>query len=211
MDYIFIFQLVLSSIFFYLVGSIQFGIIISQLFRKIDIRNYGSGKTGTTNILRTLGIIPAMLVIFLDIFKGASPVLIGSIFFDDQSIIAINATFVVIGHCWPIFASFRGGRGVASAFGGFVSFIPIPAIFILIIGIIIIASTKYISLASIVTVLLSMICIIILIHFDYTSSALLLFAIPTGLLIEFNHIDNIKRLINGSESKLGQKINIENE
>ena len=56
-----------------------------------------------------------------------------------------------------------------------------------------------------------MICIIILIHFDYTSSALLLFAIPTGLLIEFNHIDNIKRLINGSESKLGQKINIENE
>ena len=83
--------------------------------------------------------------------------------------------------------------------------------YIIIIGIIIIASTKYISLASIVTVLLSMICIIILIHFDYTSSALLLFAIPTGLLIEFNHIDNIKRLINGSESKLGQKINIENE
>ncbi len=190
----------------YLLGSIQIGLIVSMQFKGIDVRQYGSGKTGTTNILRTIGVLPAVLVISLDIIKGAIPIIVSNIFFDEVIFGAVGAMFVILGHCWPIFASFKGGRGVASAFGGFVVLAPLPALIIVCIGIAIIFFTRYVSLASITTVLISMSTVIFLVGQGSLAIEILLFAIPAGLLIEFNHIDNMKRLAKGTESKLGNKV-----
>ncbi len=190
----------------YLLGSIPIGLIISMQFKGIDVRQYGSGKTGTTNILRTIGVLPAILVIFLDILKGSIPIIISNIFFDEIVFGSLGSLFVIIGHCWPIFASFKGGRGVASAFGGFVAIAPLPALIILCIGILIILFTKYVSLASITTVFISMSTVVILVLQNSLDSEILFFAIPAGLLIELNHLDNMKRLLNGNEAKFGNKV-----
>ena len=101
---------------------------------------------------------------------------------------------------------FKGGRGVASAFGGFVVLAPLPALIIVCIGIAIIFFTRYVSLASITTVLISMSTVIFLVGQGSLAIEILLFAIPAGLLIEFNHLDNMKRLAKGTESKLGNKV-----
>ena len=206
-----LFYLILCMFSSYIIGSIQFGIIISRILGKIDVREYGSGKTGTTNILRTLGVLPAVLVIILDILKGAFPVIVASSFFDITLMPALCALFVIIGHCWPIFASFKGGRGVASAFGGFIVFAPFVALIILLLGILIIVFTKYVSLASIITVFLSSVTIIAMVFLEFLSYEVLFFAIPTALLIEINHLDNIKRLIRGTEAKFGQRVDIMNK
>ena len=190
----------------YLLGSIPIGLIISMQFKGIDVRQYGSGKTGTTNILRTIGVLPAVLVIFLDILKGSIPIIISNIFFDEIVFGSLGALFVIVGHCWPIFASFKGGRGVASAFGGFVAIAPLPALIILCIGILIILFTKYVSLASITTVFISMLTVVILVLQNSLDSEILFFAIPAGFLIELNHLDNMKRLLDGNEAKFGNKV-----
>jgi len=190
----------------YLLGSIPIGLIISMQFKGIDVRQYGSGKTGTTNILRTIGVLPAVLVIFLDILKGSIPIIISNIFFDEIVFGSLGALFVIVGHCWPIFASFKGGRGVASAFGGFVAIAPLPALIILCIGILIILFTKYVSLASITTVFISMLTVAILVLQNSLDSEILFFAIPAGFLIELNHLDNMKRLLDGNEAKFGNKV-----
>lgn len=204
-----IYVILLSSIFIglsYLLGSIPIGLIVSIKFKGIDVREYGSGKTGTTNILRTIGVFPAVLVIILDILKGGIPIIISNIFFDELIFGTLGSLFVIIGHCWPVFASFKGGRGVASAFGGFVTIAPFPALTILCLGILIIFFTRYVSLASITTVFISMVTVTFLVLQDSLASEILLFAIPAGLLIEFNHFDNMKRLINGSEAKFGNSV-----
>ena len=190
----------------YLLGSIPIGLLVSMQFKGIDVREYGSGKTGTTNILRTIGILPAVLVISLDILKGSIPIIISNIFFDEIIFGCLGSLFVIVGHCWPIFASFKGGRGVASAFGGFAMIAPLPALIILFIGILIILFTKYVSLASITTVFISMSTVIALVLQGYLDSEILFFAIPAGLLIELNHLDNMKRLFNGTEAKFGNKV-----
>ncbi|MBI51830.1 MAG: hypothetical protein CL779_01250 [Chloroflexi bacterium] len=128
------------------------------------------------------------------------------IFFDEIVFGSLGSLFVIIGHCWPIFASFKGGRGVASAFGGFVAIAPLPALIILCIGILIILFTKYVSLASITTVFISMSTVVILVLQNSLDSEILFFAIPAGLLIELNHLDNMKRLLNGNEAKFGNKV-----
>ncbi|MDG1990208.1 MAG: glycerol-3-phosphate 1-O-acyltransferase PlsY [Dehalococcoidia bacterium] len=203
-----LFYLILFMFSSYMIGSIQFGIIVSRILGKIDVREYGSGKTGTTNILRTLGVVPAILVIILDILKGAIPVVIANAFFDNELMTALGALCVIIGHCWPAFSSFKGGRGVASAFGVFIIFAPYVALIILFLGILIIIFTKYVSLASIITVFLSSVAIIFMVFLDYLSYEVLFFAVPTAILIEINHLDNMKRLIRGTESKFGQKVKI---
>ena len=196
---------------FYLILFICSSYIISRILGKIDVREYGSGKTGTTNILRTLGVLPAVLVIMLDILKGAFPVIVANSFFDIALMPALGAFFVIVGHCWPIFSSFKGGRGVASAFGGFIVFAPYAALIILLLGILIILFTKYVSLASIVTVFLSSVTIIAMVFLEFLSYEVLFFAIPTALLIEINHLDNMNRLIHGTEAKFGQRVDIKNK
>lgn len=188
----------------YLFGSIPFGLVIGYLFTGTDIRKRGSGKTGTTNVLRTAGRIAAVLVMIGDISKGVVPALVGRYLFDDSGVAAAGAAAGIIGHVWPIFAGFRGGRGVAVAFGGVLGLTPLIALVFPIIGAAIIIPTRYVSLMSILgTPIAAAIVVVAVIFFDVPPAfaAYCLFAV---FMIEFMHIPNIRRLLNGTEPRFGK-------
>src|SRR5690606_9565476 len=119
---------------------------VGYLFTGGDIRTRGSGKTGATNVLRTAGKLPFAIVVVADIGKGAVPALIGRLVFDSYGVGAAGASAAMIGHVYPVFSGFRGGRGVASAFGGVLVLTPLIGLALPIAGALIIAGTRYVSL-----------------------------------------------------------------
>ena len=106
-----------SSSFGYLIGSIPVGVLVGRIYRGVDVRDYGSGKIGFTNTLRSLGWGAALIVAVGDTMKGVVPILIGRFVFDDPWAVALGGVAAVAGHMFPLFAGFRGGRGAATAFG----------------------------------------------------------------------------------------------
>jgi glycerol-3-phosphate acyltransferase PlsY len=169
-----------------------------------DIRAHGSGKTGFTNALRTLGLRWALLVIVGDLAKGALPVLVGRFLFDEPWAAALGGLGAVVGHTWPLFAGFRGGRGVATAFGAFVAVSPIAAIAVGVVAAVVLAIWRYASLMSVIGVALGLVVLVALVLVDALAPEYLLFGVLTALAVEFNHIGNIRRLLAGTEPKLGQ-------
>ena len=101
----------------YLLGAIPFGLILGKLFRGVDVREYGSGKTGMTNVMRTAGVLPALLSLALDMGKAVLAVVLARAFFDSRGAEAAAAIAAVMGHNWPVFVGFRGGRGTAPGWG----------------------------------------------------------------------------------------------
>jgi|TARA_B100001971_G_C18150545_1_gene515582 glycerol-3-phosphate acyltransferase PlsY len=211
-------KFVLVAFIGYLLGSIPFGLIISRRKAKIDIRQYGSGKTGGTNVLRTLGRKAFLLVATLDILKGMLAVVIaGLIVSKDFMTIgnlgylgpifaqAIAALAAIVGHIWPIFIKFKGGRGVATFFGGLIALYPVAGLFggeALLIGA---GLTGFASLGSIIGMvgtyaILVPLTIIYGLPIEYLGYVLI-----GTLLILFLHRDNIKRLLSGEERKLNLK------
>jgi len=134
-------KFILVAFIGYLLGSIPFGLIISKYKAKIDIRQYGSGKIGGTNVLRTLGKKAFLLVVLLDISKGALAVILAGIIFGQEYIVVgssglgllfaqvIAALAAITGHIWPIFLKFKGGRGVATFIGGLIALCPVAGLF----------------------------------------------------------------------------------
>jgi glycerol-3-phosphate acyltransferase PlsY len=203
----------------YLLGSIPSAIIISKAFKGIDIRDYGSKNAGFTNVYRVLGAFPAIIVLIMDIGKGMAAVLLVTqisltpVALNLVSIKILAGVSVILGHVFPVFAGFKGGKGIATALGALFSLIPLEITLALIVFIVIVIITRYISLGS-----LSAACFIFL---------ALLFeryylkrSVPTELLgmiffllvfIFYNHRTNIKRLLNGTENKFGQKGILTNE
>ena len=121
-----IIQTALSSGWFfpllaYIAGSLPFSLWISRLVAGIDIRDGGSGHASTTNTIRQVGWFPGIIVLILDIGKGFLPAYVAALQGYSQPVIILSATLSVVGHCWPIFAQFRGGMGLATAFGGFLA------------------------------------------------------------------------------------------
>ena len=188
----------------YLLGSFPTGLLIGRLAGIGDVRGYGSGKTGFTNSLRTMGIRWAIIVLLIDAAKGAAPVLIGQIVFDEPWAAALGGVAAVIGHTWPVFAGFRGGRGVATAFGAFIAVSPLAALAVLAIGLVVLAIFRYASVMSIVGVFAGFVAIVTLVLTDQTAGPYLLFGLLTMLAVELNHLSNIKRLLAGTEPKIGQ-------
>jgi len=212
-------KFVLVAVIGYLLGSIPFGLIISKVKSNIDIRNYGSGKTGGTNVLRTLGRKAFITVAALDIAKGALAVVFAGLIVGNEHIMVGNsgmgllfarviaALAAVIGHIWPIFLKFKGGRGVATFLGGLIALYP-PAGLLgseaLIIGA---GLSGFASLGSIIG-LVSAYAILIPMTILYGFPIEYLGYVLIGtLLIIFVHRDNIKRLLSGSERRLNQKSN----
>ena len=134
----------------YLLGSISFGYLAGKLLKGIDVRQYGSGNAGTTNIQRTLGTVPAVVVLFLDIGKGIAAVTIAKFLSDATFVHLLAGLAAVIGHNWPLFFTFRGGRGIATTIGVFSGLAPIVVLVAVLIGALIIAITRYVSLGSII-------------------------------------------------------------
>ncbi len=201
-----LFLLILSILSCYLIGSISFGRIISKLSKNIDITSKGSGNTGATNVLRSIGVSYGLLVLFLDMVKSIIPVLIienyefGSINYATQ----IAALSAIIGHCYPIFHNFKGGKGVATGIGPlFVIFMP-AATSALIAFVIAILISRMVSVGSILGCLVSLLFMIIfnLMNLFESSWIDLIYLVPAISIIIYKHNENIKRIISGTENKL---------
>ncbi len=188
----------------YLLGSVPFGLLAGHLFIGRDIRESGSGKTGTTNVLRTAGKKAAALVMIGDIAKGAVPALAGRYLFNDDWVAAAGSSAAIIGHVWPVFAGFRGGRGVASTYGGVLGLTPLLSLIFPLIGLVLVGTTRIVSVMSVVGVpLCAGIVVLACALFDvpWPYAAYSLFA---TVLVEYKHIPNIRRLFAGTEPRLGQ-------
>ncbi len=198
-------KIILVIIICYLLGSVPFGYIVGKLFKKIDIREYGSGNIGATNAFRILGPVLASLVLIGDIGKGVFSIyLVRFLNIDSLSILIIAGLAVICGHDWSLFLRFKGGKGVATTFGVIFSFNLVISILAVIVWVIIIIFTKYASLASISSLTAVVIFMILLKQpYEYV-----IFSIIILILTVFKHKENIKRLRLGKEKKFGEKIEI---
>jgi glycerol-3-phosphate acyltransferase PlsY len=188
----------------YLLGSIPVGLVVGYLWLHRDIRESGSGKTGTTNVLRTAGKLPAALVLMGDVAKGAAPALVGRFVFDNDGAAAAGAGAAVVGHVWPVFAGFRGGRGVASAFGGVLGLTPLIALAFPFIGAALVVPTRYMSLMSVVGTPIAAAIVVVGAFAGWEPAAFAWYALFVTALVEFKHIPNIRRLLSGTEPRIGQ-------
>ncbi len=201
----------------YLLGSIPFGLLIGRRSAKVDVRQYGSGKTGATNVLRAAGKKAAALVVILDVSKGVLAVLFaGLIIRGDYLVVGefglgmlvaqvLAASAAIIGHIFPVFLKFKGGRGVAPFFGGLIALCPAAAIFggeVLIIGA---GLTKFASLGSIAGVIGTYAVLVPLTIMGGFPIEYLAYALIGTIIVIVMHRDNIVRLVKGKERKLGQK------
>jgi len=190
----------------YLLGSIPFGYIVGKLFKKVDIREYGSGNIGATNALRILGPSLASLVVIGDIGKGIFSIyLVQYLNIDNLLILTIAGLAVICGHDWSIFLGFKGGKGIATTLGVVFALNPTISILALIIGGVVVITTRYVSLASIFIVI-SIFIFTILFKQPYEY---IIFGAIILILGLFNHKDNIKRLKSKKERKIGEKVEIE--
>lgn len=211
-------KFILVGVIGYLLGSIPFGIIISRRFSKVDIREYGSGKMGTTNVLRTSGRKPAVLVFVLDLLKGTAAVVVAGLIFGRGYLVVgdfhwgvlvaqvIAAIAAMAGHNRSVFLKFQGGgRGVATFFGGLAALCPPAALFGAEIFIIGAGLTKFVSLASITAAISTYAILIPLTIFHRFPVEYLIYALIGSITIIIMHRDNISRLLAGTERKLGEK------
>jgi glycerol-3-phosphate acyltransferase PlsY len=176
----------------YLVGSIPFGYIAGRVLKGIDVRDFGSGATGATNVMRSLGRGPFALVLAADAMKGYGPVLVTWFLFESHDLQVASGLAAVLGHDFPLYIGFRGGRGVATSFGVFAALALPVSLSLLAAGLFIILATRYMSL------------MLALVeggdHYTYSKAVFGAFATALVLL---RHGGNIRRLVQGTEPKLG--------
>lgn len=196
---------ILCIVIGYFIGCIQSAYFVGKLFGHIDIREHGSGNAGSTNVLRVLGVKAGALTFLADLMKSVLAVVLCRVLFQTQDTVFVTlyaGLGVVLGHNWPVFLKFKGGKGVASTIGLVLALLNLPIIAISYgIGIATVLLTKYVSVGSI---LFSISLPILFAIFEYGIEAILL-AVVFMLLIIYKHIPNIKRLANGTENKLGHK------
>lgn len=199
-----IWQFLLVALIGYLFGAIPSGVWVGKIVRGVDIRDYGSGKTGLTNSVRTLGYGPSMIVFVLDAVKGAIPVLVARIFFDGAAIQAVAGVAAMVGHVWPVYIGFRGGRGVLVAFAATTAMMPLLGPLMIAIGLAIALPFGYISLASVVGSGVMAGIIVALALAGRVPPAYAAFGVIAATMIAVLHRDNIQRLRAGTEPKFGQ-------
>ena len=182
----------------YVFGSIPCGLWLVQAFHGIDIRNYGSGNIGTTNVFRTVGQKTAAVVLVGDMLKGIMALYIISKFTADPTIVAITALGALLGHNYSLFLGFKGGKGVATGLGLFLYMLPWGAVAAFSVWAVIVLITRYVSLGSIVAAIVAA-----------ATGWYLQYPVPyavfgtlAGFFVIIRHKDNIKRLIEGTESKI---------
>ncbi|KAA3662344.1 MAG: glycerol-3-phosphate 1-O-acyltransferase [Calditrichaeota bacterium] len=197
----------------YLVGSFPTAIITGKLLKGIDIREHGSGNAGGTNVFRVLGKGPGIFVMAFDIFKGivatyfVSQISLGAMELATVYLQIIAGLSAIAGHIWTIFAGFKGGKGVGTAAGMLVVLYPIAILVCFTLFLVIVFTTRYVSLGSILAaVILPVVLFIMQEAFDRPVEPVLMgLASFIALLIVFTHRTNIHRLINGTENRFGTK------
>jgi glycerol-3-phosphate acyltransferase PlsY len=185
----------------YLLGSVSFAIVLVRVFRGVDVRTEGSGNAGATNVLRTSGKGLAILTMLLDVGKGALAVfLMQSITYDARWLGAAACT-AVLGHVFPVWFGFRGGKGVATAIGGFSVLSPFAVLAVVAVFAAVVAATRFVSLGSITAACLLPLAMRLLFNAPDPEVAA---ASATTILLILSHRANIRRLLEGTERRLGR-------
>ena len=190
----------------YLIGSINFSILLSRLISGQDIRKSGSGNAGATNMLRTYGKKMGVITLLLDVFKGIAIILICRLLKVEKEWEYVSAVFVILGHNFPLYFGFKGGKGVATSLGAVLMLNWKIGLIVAVIAISIMAITRYVSLGSIIGGAIFIIAQVIsmLVFEEFNVIRFVCVLVMGGLLI-IRHHANIKRLLSGTESKLGAK------
>ena len=208
--------LILLSLFAYMLGSIPFGLILSKKILNIDIRRLGSKNIGATNVIRTGNRKIGALTLLLDISKVITPIMIAKYFGIDANMIIIIGSCSLLGHVFPIWLNFRGGKGVAAYFGILLIMSPLFSLLFIFMWVSTFVTTRYSSLASItsiisipvVYIMVNMIKLNDFIYYDFLSPKDMDFRINftiilfISVILLYRHMENIKRLVKGQESKL---------
>jgi glycerol-3-phosphate acyltransferase PlsY len=184
----------------YLLGSIPTGYLLVRLSGKRDVREFGSGSTGATNVLRVKGWKIALPVAVFDVLKGFLPVALAAKWFADPVFAALCGFLAVVGHCFPFSIGFRGGKGVATALGAFAAIAWVPCLGSAGLFLIVVGLTRFVSLGSI----LASLAFPVILLAGGGSPAVAGVALAVAVLIVFQHRGNIRRLIQGVERKLGE-------
>ena len=190
----------------YIIGSVPFGVILGKVVKRIDVRELGSGSMGMTNVIRTVGIYTGIAVLILDMLKSILAIYLAIIIVDSNLIVSLSGVLAITGHIWPIFSKFRGGKGTACGWAGLLFLSPISGLIASIVGLFLIAITRYVSLGSITAAVVGSIFLVILCLTGNAPLPYMCFGVLGTILIAFRHKDNILRLLKGQERKLGQKI-----
>lgn len=200
---------VLVGVVSYLIGSVNSSILISKMVTGKDIRQSGSGNAGATNMLRTMGKKYAAITLVIDILKGVIAILLAKLLIGYGAYLSseyIAAVAVVLGHNFPVFFGFRGGKGVATSLGVVLLLDWRIGLCVLVIAISIMAMTKYVSLGSITSALVFMVAqIAVMLTVEGFDLVRFICVLILGLLLIVRHRANIVRLISGTENKLGSK------
>jgi acyl phosphate:glycerol-3-phosphate acyltransferase len=218
-----ILRFVLAIVTGYLLGSIPFGLLFGKVKARVDIRQFGSGRTGSTNVLRTMGKKAFVTVAALDVLKGTLAAFLGGLIVGHGYITlggwqidatmgqALGALAAVVGHIWPVFARFKGGRGVGTFIGGMFALCPAAALFggeILLIGAGLSGFASLGSISGLVAAYTIMIPLTFIYGYPWEYQA---YALLGSVLIIAMHHDNIKRLMSGKERKLNQKVELSHQ
>jgi glycerol-3-phosphate acyltransferase PlsY len=186
----------------YLLGSIPFGLLTARWWAKVDVREHGSGNIGMTNVLRTAGWFCALLTLLGDMGKGVAAILLTRHFIGDETLTLISGIFAVVGHNWPVFLRFKGGKGVATIAGVLVAYEPRAAAILVAIWLVVLLIWRYISLASIVVAF----CLPIVLAILQARFIEVVLAMVVAAFTIIRHRSNIERLRQGTEFRFGQKV-----
>ena len=204
---------ILMAVIAYAIGSVNFSVILSKKIAGFDVRERGSGNAGTTNMLRSVGKGPAILTLLLDILKGIVAILLAKYVVaklagdaNPAILVQLAGFFVVVGHTFPIFFGFKGGKGVATSLGVLLVMNPLIGGICLVFALVVMALTRMVSLGSIMAAILFPV-LTIFITYNYIADGYnyIIFGVAMAILVIFNHRSNIKRLYNGTENRLSFK------
>jgi len=198
-------ELLISALIGYLLGSFPTGYVLVKAIRGIDIRNYGSGKTGGTNVARVLGYKALLPVAIGDLGKSLLAVLLVRWLFNDPTLDAIAGLFAVAGHNWPVYIGFRGGSGIGPSAAVMLLFSPPIAAILFLLFVLIVIGSRYVSLASVTATIIGIALLIWTAIEGRTPPPYLIFGIPAAILILIRHRGNIQRLLTGTERRIGEK------
>lgn len=185
----------------YLIGSIPVGFLVARAAGGFDIRGKGSGTIGATNVLRTLGPVPAIATLLGDVLKGYAAVRAAEVVSPEPAWGAAGALLAIVGNCWPVFLRFKGGKGVATALGAFLALTPRAILPAALVWVVLVAALRYVSLASIAGAV-ALAPGVWLFRYPPVYAAA---GVCAAALIVWRHRANVKRLLSGTEPRLGQR------
>ena len=196
-----ILKYVLAAVIGYLLGNIPSGVLIARVYGINDVRKYGSGNSGTTNVLRTVGWLPSVLTLVCDCLKGWIGCVIGRALGGDLGML-LGGFCAVLGHDFPVFMGFKGGKGIATSLALIIAINPWLALAELLTEIVVVAITRYMSVASLITTVMFPVFTAILCRGHVSYGLFVLFSCMASALSLFQHRGNIQRLIRGEENRL---------